>query len=229
MSKLTQVLNNNIPPITWEWLAGFFQAEGCVSANYEKGYPESIISQAEPKILDDIAQFVRSELHVRTYRHDYVVDTNLKQQAPNCRLMLWSREDVTPFINKLYPYLFGYKKQQLLEWATRLSISLSTDVQKLSWDFIVGFWEGDGYLRYTHDNPGGRTAVDFVFTQKDREILEAIQQFFDRGFIANHRAALEFRVRDGVRTNRILTHKFLELARTVKCRNTLLKSLRGAE
>ena len=48
-------------PFTWEWLAGFFQAEGCVSANYNTCQPEMIISQSEPQILDDIEKFLRLE------------------------------------------------------------------------------------------------------------------------------------------------------------------------
>ena len=56
------------PPITWEWLAGFFQAEGHVGtfSQLTNGsrmlpYPQVIITQKEPEILNKIALFLKEQ------------------------------------------------------------------------------------------------------------------------------------------------------------------------
>ncbi len=50
----------NRPPITWEWLAGFHQAEGgfYVNRNISGRYFRWSISQSDPDIIDRIKDFL---------------------------------------------------------------------------------------------------------------------------------------------------------------------------
>lgn len=216
---------DNPSPINWEWLAGFFQAEGCVLADYNRNLPELVIPQSSPEILDDIESFIKSELSVKVNRSHYKIGSNLVEgEFENYRLIVWSRINVIPIMKNIYPYLRSVKREKVQTWKRRLNIELPERQEPLNWDFVAGFYEGDGYLRYANAHMNS-IAVEICFTQKDRPILEKLHTFFGKGFIANHRHALEFRVYDGPMSSRKLSYKLLEHLRTQKCKVELVTSL----
>ena len=102
-------------------------------------------------------------------------------------------------------------------------------LSKDTWEFLTGFYEGDGYLRPTKDASTKSIPVDIVFTQKDEGILQELKRFLGKGFIANHRTALELRVRDGVREHRALTYELLKHAQQQQRRFQLALSLVGVD
>lgn len=225
VKEAAQVVDNP-PPINWEWLAGFFQAEGSPSADYNRNLPELIIPQNSPEVLDDIETFIKSVLNIKINRSHYTTKSNLVEgEFENYRLIIWSRINVVPVIRQIYPYLRSKKRTQVQLWSERLGIPLPTNTFPLSWDFIAGFYEGDGYPRYADLNKMKSVAVELCFPQNDPQLLNELQEFFGRGFTANHRKCPEFRVRDGVRTGRKLSWKLLEHLHTRKCRMKLVVSL----
>ena len=224
--KSQQIIDNALP-ITWEWLAGFFQAEGCVSADYNRNLPEIIIAQSDPKILDAIESFIRAELQVKINRsHQTITSPLVPEEHENWRLYVWSRVNVLPVINKLFPLLYTHKKQQVVEWATRLNIVLPDEPPPvMNWDFVGGFYDGDGCCSYANVSRMVNKCIQLNFSQKDEDILFLIKDFLGKGSVQPHPDASELRVFDGVRTGRALTWKLLEHIRTLKNREILVDTV----
>jgi hypothetical protein len=138
----TELLSKPVLPITWEWLAGFFQAEGHFGENQTLGengkwYPHRSleIAQKDPEVLSLVSTFLEK-------------NSISNKVAPNGTRVNISvdKENIKNFFTPIIPYLRGTKGDTINKILLKNSIDLSPflGTMKLDWDFITGFWEGDG-------------------------------------------------------------------------------------
>ena len=147
--------------ITWEWLGGFVQAEGHINTPYWLD-----ISQARREPLDMIHDFLLLKLPNAPARI-YGLYKNKGRGIYQLRIHKNHQE----VLNTLHPYLRSEKH-------ARACTHLSTIAKMLpiNNDWIMGFWEGDGFIR----------ANILGFCQKDRTVLDEIQQHLDLGTVRPH-------------------------------------------
>lgn len=157
IKEAAQIVDNP-PPINWEWLAGFFQAEGSLSIN-DRNHPYIIISQKDVPILELINQFIERELDYKAKMHHLPSGIN--------DLRIFKSHTVAQFLLHTLPYL--HEPKRYLDSVPR---------SPFGWDFLTGFWEGDGSVG-KHSSGG----LIYSIAQKSPEILEAIRAFLDKGSI----------------------------------------------
>ena len=154
------------PPITWQWLAGFFQAEGCYAGN------RFSVSQARREGLDMIREFLVE--NVDDLGRASVLRTEEEGPAKDGRRFVLYKLNVhhgrQHIIKELLPYLRGSKRNIFSE-----SLLLNLPKKPINDDWIIGFWEGDGSIH--------NTSRYIVFTQKDRNVLEEVQSYLKLGSI----------------------------------------------
>lgn len=174
--KTAAQIVDNPPPINWEWLAGFFQAEGYLGSFFDRMgcyyAPQMTISQVEVEILHRITDF-------------------LKLMQPNIKLGVYGKRDGHPASSihmryrkntqvtctQLTPYLRGNKASEVREVATTCEFELPEESKPWTWDFVTGFWEGDGCLGRTH------SSCQINFDQADEALLEELQTFLNKGHV----------------------------------------------
>ena len=97
--------------LSWEWLAGFFDGEGCISVcrnNYKPGQDAQTIRlqihQKQIEILDEITEFIFAETGAVPYLG-----------GKKCHSLQYTRQnDVIAILDKLIPYL-RVKKEFAIE------------------------------------------------------------------------------------------------------------------
>jgi len=140
--------------VRWSWLAGFFQAEGCVSL---KG--ELTVSQKDHEPLDLIHDFLK--YHFPKYR----ALVRRKKFTDYHTLHLYPR--VT---EQLLPWLRGEKLYRAAEKLVAQNRALPKCLP-IDDDWTIGFWEGDGSVFLA----GPSTGIQVTFSQKDPEVLEELR------------------------------------------------------
>lgn len=164
-NKETKKLSENL---TWSWIAGFFQAEGNICLN------KISIGQKNKEPLDLIYYFLQKELSplqlpptIGPYKNgkSYIHFLNFS-----------SHKTVTKFMSQISSQILGEK---------RTYSNIITPPIPINDEWIAGFWEGDGYI-YTHQITPPNFSIRISFAQKDRTILEQIQQYLHKGKIYSH-------------------------------------------
>jgi len=192
-------MNSELPKITNDWLAGFFQAEGSIYHNMRYKKHDLRISQEDPDILNRIIDFLGYGAHNdRQYR---------------CS----RRENTSNFFSIVYPYLVGEKKVRTGAECIIAGIELPYNIEPITWDFMIGFWEGDGGIYYNTQSSIRYGYINFF--QKETDILEAIRDFLGKGSI----------VKSGLNGYRLqapdLREEFLPYCRIQRRRDQLEASL----
>ena len=167
---------DNPPPINWEWLAGFFQAEGSIGSFFDRMgcyyAPRITISQVEDEILYRIADFLKIA-QPNTSLGVY----GKKDTHPASSLVVRYRKNTQLLCVQVAPYLRSTMLSKLRETCNQCRMDVDGDVQDWSWDFVAGFWEGDGCL--------GRTAFSCQvnFDQADEALLQEVRDFLRTGSV----------------------------------------------
>ena len=157
MSKV----NNDL---TWSWLGGFFQAEGCISGR------TLVLPQKDRRPLDLIRDFLISEFPSTSIPEVRSYASPLNSFKPGSIQHRLSIRTATPrILARLIPYLHREKRLTL---PTKILTLLKQ--QPIDDEWIAGFWEGDGSIW---------SANTLQFYQKDRYLLEEIRNCLGHGNI----------------------------------------------
>ncbi len=145
-------------PITWSWLAGFFEAEGHITMR------RLSVNQAHKESLELIKDFVGHGNILGPY---ICGKSSSGDSLTTYRLQIGNgwRE----VLIQLLPYLHYSKRrdaQVLLDCE-----HIDNQQQLLDDDWVVGFWEGDGSIR----------SNGFIFYQRNIAILKDIQSYLGLG------------------------------------------------
>ena len=206
-------LTKDTPSINWSWLAGFHQAEGYFSM--DKNGLIWGLSQKNPEILLQVKNFI-SVGSLYSSPNEITITPDGKTHIPNThQLKTFIFKDTLYLLELLTPYLWSNKKEQANKLMKACKLDPIERQEAITWDFITGFWEGDGYLHRAI------TSINVCFTQKDTEILETIKQFIGSGSIAKHKDAQELRIGDGSCSNRQTVKILLDHARVEERRAQL--------
>jgi len=147
--------------ITWSWLnwlAGFFEGEGCILMRISKsktcnfGYritPMVSINQCDYEILYKIKDFLETQK----------IDTNIIYECrsnPNHKdsysLQIWRRYSVKKFFSLIYPYLLGKKIKQV----EILLFDIFPLIEQNKHLTKKGFLEVMGYIDQLNSLKGGK-------------------------------------------------------------------------
>lgn len=191
--------------ITWEWLAGFVQAEG--SFGVYAGTPICSIAQTkEPELLRCIRDFLG---YGGVNHQDFRVANFL---------------DSLFFTEQIVPLLWYNKKEQ----ANRLrGICLFEDITKqipMSWNFVTGFWEGDGGISRVHKVDGSYV----TFYQKDISILRELDSYITLNNLAAD-SILYYKSKAGLNTLSVSDPTSLGTPFRVKLLNSCLTDKRRVQ
>jgi len=90
-------------PMSWEYIAGFFDADGSIQFHSKSSHVYIVISQKESEaaVLDEIKEFWQAQ-------GMYVMESNSINKETNCywtRISVGERKHVRKILNKLQPYL----------------------------------------------------------------------------------------------------------------------------
>jgi len=153
----------NDSKLTWSWLGGFYQAEGCVSNRRLN------IEQKEREPLELIVQFLMYELpNIRPIK----VRGPLEHHTPATRKPTYIHSMTLPKIttakvlHKLLPHIHTNVRHKIIK-----DTNLQCVECPLNDDWIAGFWEGDGSIFPASID------VQIAFAQKDKVILEEIRKY----------------------------------------------------
>jgi len=158
----------NVFPLTWSWVGGFIQAEGSI------GVRRVTISQAQGNALELIADFLKSQIPTlsdlkvsKPYRSGLRKDGS---EVLVRQLAVFSSGHVE-VMQALYPHLRYDKSERI---ARCLKMSEPSMPQPFNDDWIVGFWEGDGWLEAS-------TSYIFGFGQSNTALLQDVQAYLGLG------------------------------------------------
>jgi hypothetical protein len=163
-------MQTSTKPISWEWLAGFFQAEGSAYHAPASGHFISI-AQKDTSVLRLIGSFLD------TYNISYsIYDPQREGVIPRMQVSTRQAEVLLWYV---FPQLRSKKQTQLLSWAAEANVLLPTTPKPLDYDFVVGLYEGDGYPSYER----ARHCIFLKFYQHDLDLLEELKAFLQKGYI----------------------------------------------
>ena len=212
--------------INWDWFAGFYQAEGSVTGDRVNSNPQMALCTKDTSVIDFIEKFLHCEnVQLRSYRYNYTHHTTFNTVDME-HFSIYARKHLQPIINELYPRIYHNVKQKVYEWANSFGIELSNTQLPLTWDFVAGFWEGDGYMSRA-PSPG---SVYFGFTQKEPEILYGILKFVGKGNIRKFKPdngdyAHDLRIFDGKSGGNRISQIMLQHVRSLICHNKVTEAL----
>ena len=168
------------PELTIEWIAGFFDAEGCLSQSRNSGgnktyYPTISISQKDKQILEKIRDFF-GEGYVTKHGTCYTWQVN-------------HRGNVLKVVPQLIPYLHhSEKRQKYDELAEKFNLPKYNLQHPMTNDWIIGFWEGDGGISKITLTQGKYDKTYeypmLQFYQKNKELLEKIVIYLGVGSVS---------------------------------------------
>jgi len=177
-------------PMTWSWLGGFFQAEGCLTNRH------LTIEQADRRGLDLIQHFLTQELpNARPFKVGGPYLHKTGKLKASYMYSLYTYANTPLLLSKLLPYLHSEKRRRTLESANFYQ------QQPLDDEWVIGFWEGDGSIRNS-----GNT---IEFYQNDEELLTKIQTHLKLGRIH----------KDKPHQNQLSTAPFYRLCITINKKN----------
>jgi len=203
-----------VSTLTWEWLSGFFQAEGSVSGFVnQSGKARAILNLGQSKlnssILDDIQTLVRHDYSYTPTVHESVGPYN----HTFCRLKVNKTNVAVLMAYKMLPYLRSVKRSQVFDWFEKYELPAFECPQlPLSWEFVTGFWEGDGStVCWTSADGYESSHFSIDFTQNsDLELLQNLRDFFGKG---SYSSLSHLRVNDSIKEGLPLHRKLLEHVR----------------
>ena len=217
-------------PLTWDWIAGFYQAEGSVTGSVSAYHPQLLVCVKDAEAVELLDSFWHEMFpNITTYKPSYMHHTTLGDST-SIHLQIHAYKNILPVIAQIYPRTLHNVRRNIEEWAKRFRITLPSDQQPLTWDFVAGFWEGDGYISKA-ESPG---SIYFGFVQKEPEILESILTFIGKGNIRRFKPDLsdyahDLRVFDGRSNNNEISTTMLRHVRTQTCRSKITEALKYDE
>jgi len=176
------------PPINWDWLSGFWEAEGWfsrgVAGSDRKKIPTIGLSQNDLGIIERIQQFLVEELGVTCHVYP---DKSKKSGNVNYVLTINYRKNVFPVMEKIYPKLCSkMKRRQARSMFRQFNMDIISPFPKISWDWLSGFWEGDGGVgkrKYTTKNGVTVFYPNYMFYQNNLHLLKDIKRFLGKGYV----------------------------------------------
>lgn len=157
--------------ISWDWLAGFTQAEGCFTILSSQNAPRFELGQRDPEIVYRIQDF----LQVGKVYNIKLSESSKNPEVDFFNYRCFRRDDVFKLTKVLAPLIFGDKKLQVNQLRQHFNLDPVIVQSDINWNFLTGFWEGDGSLALDVD---GYPRVDFA--QKDTKILAEITIFLKK-------------------------------------------------
>ena len=166
--------------LSWEWLGGFIDAEGCFTA-VNGGLPRLSISQNNPDLMREIGTWVEKQVpgvqwSVCQQKERETAEVYFGTRALN---QIW--ELLTPHLHSTH------RRHQAATHGVQLAPEAPmTDA------YVTGFWEGDGSItcgiepsRLARQGKGDGVTVKGQITmfQKDRQLLDAIAAYLGRGTV----------------------------------------------
>ena len=170
--------------INWSWVAGFFQAEGTPTGSHPRWKIQ--FYQHDLESMQLLQAFFVAEL--KDHHSAIYTETFTSKTFPNGKTYNWPKGKLScrlningkyayPIIKNIFPLLRGSKRTQTEVWAAKAKLELPQLLAPLDFDFVIGFWEGDGSP--TLDSYSQH--IDFDFTQKDAEVLLDIRDLLNTG------------------------------------------------
>ena len=200
-------------PLSWEWIAGFFQAEGYANAN-NRGYPKVGLSQLERNgniVISMLCDFLRE--------HHYNPRTHISKRDNMLCMNLFRREECLRLATTLLPYLHDITRQKV---SNMFALDDIIETQPMTWEFLTGFWEGDGSTANWYQGMTSVFACDFY--QKDSlGLLNTIKTFANRG--GSFMEPFHLRITDSKKENLPIHRKLLEHTRMQYRREQLAKQI----
>lgn len=168
---------SSVLPITWNWIAGFFQAEGSVDLIDDKGHlrPKVSIGLKDELTIKNISAFINTEFSSES-AHAYKDIRGFDQLRLNDK-------NTSVFLTNICRSMYGKKRAEVFECLQKPD---DRDTLPLQWEFLAGFYEGDGSTSITYNQ------CRIQFAQKDPTILYAIKEFFSKGCIHQHSSQTNF-------------------------------------
>ena len=200
-------------PLTWEWIAGFFQADGYANVN-NLSYPKVGLSQLERN-----GSIVISALYDFLKEHYYNPRTHTSKRDNMLCINLFRREECLRLATTLLPYLYDATRQKV---SNVFALNNITETRPMTWEFLTGFWEGDGSVASWYQSTTSVFACDFY--QKDSpKLLNTIKALAGRGgsIMEPH----HLRITDSKKENLPIHRTFLEHTRMQYRREQLTKQI----
>lgn len=202
-----------LAPINWSWLAGFFQAEGSMY-NYTPSSAHYLtITQKNRLTLEWIKEFLElSDIKSSIYTNPAGISV-LTIHANGSETVL----------THIFPLLQDYKRRQVKAWNNLERTNLPKETLPIDYDFVVGFWEGDGSINYDRH----QQYLILTYYNKYPGVLETIKRFLGKGWLLLNK-------RDGV--TQLATYanvedlrKLLKMVRTDSRYNQLFDKINNSE
>lgn len=96
-------------PITWQYIAGFFDGEGCIVPHHASPQFAVKVTQCDEKVIDDIGYFLASH-NIVALKYNSKPEWYKFYKKPIFNLHVNYREGSTRFLEHVFPYL-RVKKQ----------------------------------------------------------------------------------------------------------------------
>ena len=149
--------------LSWMWLAGFLQAEGSF------GYKGITLGQKDREPLDLIKQFLEDEL--------------LPLKVPSVNGPYKNGKSFIYSLTLSSMYVRTKIFARILSYTYSIKQPIKCVCLPITWEWLGGFWEGDGSITSVGVTSGSSGTTLISFTQKDVVVLRIIQAFLRKGKI----------------------------------------------
>lgn len=191
--------------ISWDWLGGFVDAEGCFTEVDTASSPNIrlSISQKDRECLERIGIWVEKQVGA-----PYSIHTAKR----GCSEIYFGVQALRLMAQFLLPHIHSnVRRKQFAKHARNIKIVAES---AMSDAYIAGFWEGDGsydarWVKQRHAREVGGDAVTrsavIVFWQKDPGFLNRIKEYLGAGSIGKDGDNWSLKVSDGPKGQRLLS------------------------
>ena len=125
------------------WLAGFWDADGCIGITKRSTYlvPYASCSNTNKTIIDNVMRIL-DQAGV-TYRLDYEDRGGRINAAPSWHIRMESRPRVLSLLNLIEPYLVGKREQAqlVIEWCSKGNATTRKTTTGHETTYPEGYWE----------------------------------------------------------------------------------------
>ena len=212
-------------PLTEEWIAGFIQAEGYAAFNpLPKPHIAFGVSQLDCNGRE-VLQHISNCWCTKNFHPQFNLSTKESTKGKMLNLNVFRKEECRALGHLYLPYLYKPKRQDLYK---KFELEDEPKHLPLSWEFLAGFWEGDGSVaHWFYRHLTSVFALDF-YQDDAQELLLDIKTLLGRGGSLMDGTA-HLRITDSKKEGLPLHFELLKHTRMSFRRDQLIKNILAYE
>jgi len=165
--------------VNWEYVVGFFDAEGSVyfkklltNDGYIRRVAQLQLVNTNKKVLEKIKDFLKAG-HIYTY-----INYDHFGKKPIYRFYIYKKQDLRRIFKEFLKHSF-VKREKIIGLLNFLGDEASLLKPSLNWSYIAGFFDGEGTIYQD-----GKTGYwKLSISNSNKEILKKIRSFIKSGNI----------------------------------------------